>query len=174
MKIPTNRTKAAPKIGPRARKDDLIVKEMPHEVLVYDLVRDKAHCLNHTAALVWNYCDGRTSAAAMTGRLEQELKVPVDEGVVWLALDQLSKNHLLEEKIVPPTLLAGINRRQMIRALGVAAAVAVPVVTSIVAPTPAQAATLGGSGAPCCTGAECESGVCNGAGAGCSPQGTCL
>ncbi|MGI9167441.1 MAG: PqqD family protein [Pyrinomonadaceae bacterium] len=174
MKTIPNRTKATANGEPRARKDDLIVKEMPDEVLIYDLVRDKAHCLNRAAALVWNYCDGRTSAAAMTGRLEQELKVPVDEGVVWLALDQLSKNHLLEENIVPPTLMAGINRRQMIRALGVAAAVAVPVVTSIVAPTPAQAATLGGTGSPCCTGTECASGVCNGAGAGCSPQGTCL
>ena len=160
MKTTRKRTQAPAKGEPRARKDDLIVKEMPDEVLVYDLVRDKAHCLNHTAALVWNYCDGRTNAEAMTGRLERELKVPVDEGVVWLALNQLSKNHLLEENIVPPTLMAGINRRQMIRAMGVAAAVAVPVVTSIVAPTPAQAATCGPSGAPCTTSAECCSGTC--------------
>jgi len=109
----------------------------------------------------------------MTGRLEQELNVPVDEGVVWLALNQLSKNHLLEEKVVPPTLMAGINRRQMIRALGLTAAVAIPLVTSIIAPTSAQAASLGGSGSPCCTSAECQSGLCNGAAGGCNPPGTC-
>ena len=166
MKTTPKHTNATAKGEARARKDDLIVKEMPDEVLVYDQIRDKAHCLNRTAALVWNYCDGRTSAAAMTGRLERELKVPVDEGVVWLALNQLSKNHLLEEKIVPPTVMAGINRRQMIRALGVAAVVAVPVVTSIVAPTPAQAATCFPSGASCTSSAQCCSAICN--------TGTCV
>ena len=38
---------------PRARTSELIVKELPDETLVYDLANDKAHCLNHTAALVW-------------------------------------------------------------------------------------------------------------------------
>ncbi|MBA3355858.1 MAG: hypothetical protein H0U18_07955 [Pyrinomonadaceae bacterium] len=164
MKTTPNRTPATANGEPRARKDDLIVKEMPDEVLVYDLVRDKAHCLNRTAALVWNYCDGRTGAAAMTGRLERELNVPVDERVVWLALNQLSKNYLLEEQIVPPPLMAGINRRQMMRALGVAAVVAVPVVTSIVAPTPAQAQSCRGPGVPCNNDNQCCSLNCLGIG----------
>lgn len=161
MKTTPNRTRATGKGAPRARKDDLIVKEMPDEVLVYDLARDKAHCLNRTAALVWNYCDGRTSAATMTGRLERELNVPVDERVVWLALNQLSKNHLLEEQIVPPPTMAGINRRQMMRALGVAAVVAVPVVISIVGPTPVQAVSCFGAGAACTSSAQCCSGLCS-------------
>jgi len=38
---------------PLARKDQLIVKEVDDEVLVYDLKTDQAHCLNKTAALVW-------------------------------------------------------------------------------------------------------------------------
>jgi len=158
----TKRTNATVKGEPRARKDDLIVKEMPDEVLVYDLVRDKAHCLNQTAALVWNYCDGRTSVAKMAGRLGKELNANVDEGVVWLALNQLSKNHLLQERIVPPALMTGINRREMIRALGVAAVVAVPVVTSIVAPTPAQAQSCLRGGAVCQTPGQCCSGICDG------------
>ena len=162
MKPTPQGTKATTKGEPRARKDDLIIKEMPDEVLVYDLVRNQAHCLNRTAALVFTYCDGHTSAAAMTGRLERELNVPVDERVVWLALNQLSKNHLLEEEIVPPTMMAGINRRQMIRVLGVAAVVAVPVITSIVAPTPAQAATCFCAGTPCTASAQCCSAICDG------------
>ena len=149
MKTTLKRTNATAKGEARARKDDLIVKEMPDEVLVYDLVRDKAHCLNHTAALVWNYCDGRTSVAKIAGRLGKELNAAVDESVVWLALNQLSKNHLLEERIVPPALMTGINRREMLRTLGVAAVVAVPVITSIVAPTPAQAQSCLPVGAAC-------------------------
>ncbi len=144
-------------IQPRARKAELIIKEMPDEVLVYDLIRDKAHCLNRTAALVWNYCDGKTSVEKITGRLSKELKAPVDERVVWLALNQLDKNHLLEERVVPPAMLAGINRREVIRALSVAAVVAVPVITSIVAPTPAQAVTCtsGNQGDPCNSTLDC-------------------
>lgn len=161
MKTTPKRIRAISKGEPRARKDNLIVKEMPDEVLVYDLLRDKAHCLNRTAAMVWNYCDGGTSAASIAGRLNRELNVTVDERFVWLALNQLSKNNLLEDKIVPPTLMAGIDRRQMIRALGVAAVVSVPIVTSILAPTAAQAASCLPTGADCTSSAQCCSGICN-------------
>jgi Coenzyme PQQ synthesis protein D (PqqD) len=154
---------------PLARIDSLILKRVDGELLVYDLDRNKAHCLNETAALVWNHCDGRNNVARIARLMEKDLGTPVDEKIVWFALSQLSKDHLLEEKIVPPELIAGMNRRQMIRALGVAAVVAVPVVTSIVAPTPAQAATCLASGQPCSSSAQCCSGLCNGA-----PSGTCL
>jgi hypothetical protein len=140
---------------PCARQEGLIVRELPDELLVYDLVRDKAHCLNQTAALVWKSCDGETPVARIAQRLERELKAPVDERVVWYALDQLGRDHLLEVRTALPVVLAGMTRRQMVRALGVAALVALPVVTTIVAPTPAQATTCGGSGAPCTTSANC-------------------
>lgn len=146
---------------PHARKEGLVVRELPNEVLVYDLDRDKAHCLNQTAALVWKHCDGKTSVHEMTRLLESDLKSPVDEKLVWFALDQLSKDHLLEESIVPPAMMAGMSRRQMVRTLGLAAVVAVPLVTSIVAPTPAQAATCLASGQACTASAQCCSGLCN-------------
>ena len=147
---------------PLARKQGLVVKEVSGEVLVYDLDRDKAHCLNQTAALVWKYCDGHTSVSRIAKSLEQDLQAPIDQKVVWYALLQLGKDHLLEERIVPPAIMAGMNRRDMIRALGLAAVVAVPVVTSIVAPTPAQAATCLPSGSVCTLPAECCSGLCSG------------
>ncbi|MDQ2746969.1 MAG: PqqD family protein [Acidobacteriota bacterium] len=43
---------------PVARREGLVIQEMPEEVLVYDLATDKAHCLNQTAAFVWKSCDG--------------------------------------------------------------------------------------------------------------------
>ena len=140
---------------PLARKEGLVVKEVSGEVLLYDLDRDKAHCLNQTAALVWKYCDGHTSVARIAKSLEQDLHAPVDEKVVWYALLQLGKDHLLEERLVPPPIIAGMNRRDMIRALGLAAVVAVPVVTSIVAPTPAQAATCFPTGSACTDPVQC-------------------
>jgi hypothetical protein len=150
---------------PRARTEGLVIQELPDEVLVYDRDRDKAHCLNQTAALVWKYCDGKTTVTDMAKRLERDLKSGrVDEKVVWYALGQLSKDHLLEETVVPPAILAGMSRREMVRVLGLAAVVAVPLVTSIVAPTPAQAATCLPSGSACSpvgTSTTCCSGQCN-------------
>src|SRR6266446_6424055 len=151
---------------PLARKEGLVIQELPEEVLVYDLDRDRAHCLNETAAFVWQRCDGRTSAVEIARSLGKKVNAPVDEKVVWFAIDQLGRNHLMTTQPVPPQLLAGLNRREMVRVLGIAAAVAIPVVASIVAPTPAQATTCvaaGGScagGQNCCAGLTCVANTC--------------
>src|ERR1700675_4268578 len=79
---------------PLARREGLVIQELPDEVLIYDRERDKAHCLNQTAALVWKYCDGKTSVADMSRKLARELdSAPIDEKVIWYALDQLSEDH---------------------------------------------------------------------------------
>ena len=148
--------------NPQARKDGLIIQELPDETLVYDLERDRAHCLNPTAALVWRHCDGQSSAKEIARALKSEIKQPVDEKLVWLAIDQLGRNHLLKETPALPPQLAGMNRRELVRALGLTAAVAIPVVASIVAPMPSQAASCLPSGASCGISAECCSGLCSG------------
>ena len=145
---------------PLARKEGLVIQELPDEVLVYDLDRDRAHCLNQTAAFVWQHCDGRATTDQIASSLSNKLNAPVDEKIVWFAVDQLRRNHLMTDSVVPKV-LSGMNRRQMVQALGLAAAVALPVVASIVAPTPAQASTCLGTGAACTASAQCCSGVCN-------------
>ena len=148
---------------PKARTSELIVKELPDETLVYDLANDKAHCLNHTAALVWKNCNGTRSIAEINASLAAEAGTPVDEGVVWLALDQLEKFNLLERVPLRPVGFAGVSRRQMIRTAGIAA-IALPIVVSIVAPTPAMAATCVPTGAVpggCNASTNCCSGVGN-------------
>lgn len=128
------------KIMPRARKDDLVVKGLDDEVLVYDLQRDKAHSLNSSAAFIWKKCNGRRTVSEVAEALSKEFKVPADEQTVWLALDQLSKFNLLEAKVTRPAGVPHISRRQMMR-IGAAAAFALPVIVSIVAPTAANAQT---------------------------------
>jgi hypothetical protein len=153
---------------PQARRTGLIIQEVDGEILIYDQNTNKAHCLNQTAAKVWKYCDGETSIAEACQALSCDLDTPVDEKLVWYAVDQFSKDNLLEKGIEPPAfIIAGMNRRQMVRTLGLAAVIAVPLVTSIVAPTPAQAATCVSPGQPCGTSAQCCSGLCTG------PGGTC-
>jgi hypothetical protein len=147
---------------PKARREGLIVQALPDETLVYDLDRDLAHCLNQTAALVWNRCDGNSTTRQIARAVSLELDNPIDEKLVWLALDQLSRNHLLTSG-PPASFISGMSRREVIRALAVSAAVAVPVVASIVAPVPAQAASGCASGGQSCASVPCCSGfICNG------------
>lgn len=145
---------------PRARREGLVVQTLPDETLVYDLERDLAHCLNQTAALVWDRCDGSSTTRQIARAVSNDLSHPIDEKFVWLALDQLSRNHLLTSS--PPAPISGMGRREVMKALAVSAAVAVPVVASIVAPTPAQAATCKPNGAGCLSPAECCTGLCSG------------
>jgi hypothetical protein len=153
---------------PQARRSGLIIQEVDSEILIYDQETDKAHCLNQTAAKVWKYCDGETTLLDACSALSSELETEVDQKLVWYAVDQFSKDNLLEKEIVPPAfIIAGMSRRQMVRNLGLGAIVVVPLVTSIVAPTPAQAATCVQPGNPCGTSGQCCSGLCSG------PGGTC-
>ncbi|HYP27196.1 MAG TPA: PqqD family protein [Blastocatellia bacterium] len=127
--------------APHARAEGLVSHETSDELLVYDLKRHKAHCLNRSAALVWKYCDGQTSVKELARRLGKEMDAPADEEVVWLALERLGKAHLLRERAVRLDGPAGLSRREVIRKLSMAAAIALPAVTSIIAPTAVQAAT---------------------------------
>ncbi len=67
---------------PRARKKELVLQELPDELLVYDLENQRAHCLNKTAALVWRHCDGKTGLAGMARILHEKLDLPADQEVV--------------------------------------------------------------------------------------------
>ncbi len=142
---------------PLARKESLIVKELSDETLVYDLDRDKAHCLNHSAALVWKHCDGRKTIREIGQALEGELNTTIDDRVILLALDQLGKRDLLQAH--RQEYLGNVSRRQLVRTLGFVA-VSIPLITSIVAPVPAQAASGLPPGACCNSPGECQSGTC--------------
>jgi hypothetical protein len=143
---------------PEARKEGLVVQHLSDEVLIYDQRRHKGHCLNQTAALVWKHCDGKTSTSEIAHLLEEELNTPVKEEVVWLALEQLGKTHLLSKQVTLAQ--PGMTRREVMKRIGLAAAVALPVVMSITAPTAVQAATCKASGQPCSTSAECCVPIC--------------
>ena len=145
---------------PRARQASLIIKEVEGETLIYDRDSDEAHCLNLTAASIWKSCDGQSTVSEIAGRLGTDMKAPVDENVVWMALDQLEKFKLLEKPVdIPQTFVSGMTRRQAVRALGVAA-IALPVITSIIVPTAALAQSLLPLGFCCNNPNQCQTGCC--------------
>jgi hypothetical protein len=141
---------------PRARVECL-TRKFGDEVLVYDLQRDVGHCLNLTAAAAWKLCDGTSTPSQIARTLSRQLSAPVSESLVLLALDRLAEAHLLVEPVPPSKRL---SRRLALRRIGIAAAIALPLVTSIVAPTPAQAASCAHNNQPCATNAMCCSGIC--------------
>ncbi len=150
-----------------ARKEGLVIQEMPDEVLVFDLETNKAHCLNQTAAFVWKTCDGKNSVAEITKLLGNQSGTNVPEDLVWLALDQLKKENLIENKDEVVVDYNGLSRREVIRRVGLASVVALPLVSSLVAPRAASAQ----SGTTCISGPPF--GTNQGIGCNCQGSGNC-
>lgn len=151
---------------PRRREDRLLVRELEDEILVYDLVRYRAYCLNATAALVWRRCDGKTPVEEMTEHARDTLGLADAGPVVRLALRQLSRASLVDLPARGADLRC--TRRDVLRKLGAAAALA-PVVMGIVAPTARAAASDTCTGThPSCGGKLCPGNLnCH------SVRGTC-
>ncbi len=124
---------------PKARSTELVVHDMSGETLVYDLKTSKAHCLNETSALVWNSCNGSRSIGDIALLLESKLGPPVDEDIVLLAVKQLGDKDLLASRFEYD--LPMPSRRALIRKIGLASAVVIPVVASMVAPLAVMASS---------------------------------
>jgi len=128
---------------PMSRTDNLVVQELKDEVLIYDLKINKALCLNHTSALVWNLCDGKKSITEIKQAVSQKLKAPVKDEIIWLALERLSEQNLLVSQINTQHIYQGMSRREVVKRIGIASAVSLPVVSAIIAPTAISAQSLG-------------------------------
>ena len=128
--------------GLRARrKQGLKLRTLDGEVLVYDPETTRASCLNRFAAEVLERCDGEHAPAEIAEDLPFE---NVDPRLVMLTLADLQKAQLLEpDAVIDVASHIGQSRRDFFKRIGLGTAVAVPVVTAIVLPTPAQALSAG-------------------------------
>jgi len=122
---------------PETRRSGLLVRELPDEVLVYDLEQHRAHCLNRTAALVFQNADGTRTRA----ELVRVLGPGATDEVVGLALEELQAAGLLVAGAPEPQPAGaeGMSRREVARRMGLAAAILLPAVITMIAPTPAEA-----------------------------------
>lgn len=123
---------------PISRKDNIVVQEAQNETLVYDLLHHKAFLLNKTSALVWNSLDGKTSIEQITRILSEHNKQTASEELVWLAIDELDSNNLLTNNGKLNNPLRGLSRRQVVKKVGTASLIALPMVLSLAVPTAAQ------------------------------------
>ena len=164
---------------PVARRDELVIQELAEEVLIYDLEINKAICLNRTSALVWQNCDGKKNISEITGEVEKQLGYVIGEDVVWFALSQLEKENLLKNGKELPGKFNDLSRREIIKNIGLTSMVALPIVSSLIAPTSvlAQASCVPNDGT-CTSSAQCCSMCCKDVGGGineCKPGGgACL
>lgn len=114
------------KILPTARNNDVVIQEANNEMLVYDLLTNKAYCLNETSAKVFHACGNNESFED----LKREHNFADD--LIYLSLDELKKSNLLAGEYNSP--FANMNRREVIRKVGLGCAVALPVISSLIAP----------------------------------------
>ncbi len=154
---------------PKARDEDIVIQEVLDELLIYDKQRHQLYALNPIVAWLWQRLDGQADTQELAGHLSQQFPELAGqaEHLLWATLQRLDEKHLLAQRVreqIPPQLE---TRRTMLKRMGLALAL-LPVVTTLAAPSPAQAQTL----SPLCTGcftsqAEAEN-AC-----GASTVGTC-
>jgi hypothetical protein len=124
---------------PQNRKANIVVQDLENEILIYDLSINKAYCLNQTSALVFQFCDGNSSVAEISDAMSIKLKTLVSEDLVWLAIEGLKKDNLIENEAEVPNHFVGLSRREVVKRVGLASMVILPIISSIVAPSAANA-----------------------------------
>lgn len=147
----------------QARKENIVVQTANDETMVYDLTADRAYLLNETSAFVWQMCDGTHDLSKISRALAEKTKQPINEDIVKLAIDQLRANGLLDEAEQTKDYFTKTSRRKVIKQVGRATMIALPVIFSLTAPAAAHAASGRGNIAacqPCTAPYQCYSGKC--------------
>lgn len=126
-------------VKPISRRSNLVVQDYGSEILIYDLTENKAFSLNEPSAMIWQVCDGSKTVSEIAEDLSLRLKSPISDEFVWIALEQMKKDNLLENSEEIATDFGGLSRREVIRKVGLATLVALPMVSSLIAPTAAHA-----------------------------------
>lgn len=157
---------------PKARLENIVVQNSAYETLIYDLTINKAYLLNQTTAFIWNLCDGQHDLAQIQNKVSKHFKQSATKDLVWLAIDQLNKDNLITNADELPNPFRGMERREVIRRIGLATMISLPFIISITAPKAANAASSGAcitdgndcvdagnyTQSNCCDGLRCFSG----------------
>ena len=139
-----------------SRRRSLLIRELGTETLVYDMKSHRASCLNREAASVFRACNGHRTIAEIALNVGEALGREVDEHYIGLAISRLSQSGLVDTASIPES----PRRRELLRRVAATAAVALPTITSVLAPAPAEAQSCVLMGLPCTMDSECCSGMC--------------
>ena len=162
---------------PESRTNDIVVQELEGEVLVYDLIKNKAFCLNKTSAIIWQNCNGQRTIEEIAEYTGKELESLISKETIQLALEQFRTDDLLKSNNRIENYLDGLSRREIIKRVGLSSLVALPLVSSLVAPKVTTAQSMCAmaplaNGCPCMTQGSCASGCCGPTSNGCITPGS--
>jgi len=68
-------TKATVEDPTPRRRDDLVERALPDELILYDVDKDQVFLLNQTSAAIWDLCDGMRSLAGIADEVSQHFSV---------------------------------------------------------------------------------------------------
>ena len=125
----------------RTCKDGRIVKRVDDELVIYDEHSHKVFHLNRAAAIVWEHCDDASSPEDLALTLASRSGLPASEELANLALQDLRDAGLIEGSFASAPGREVARRDVVTRIAGLA--LALPIVVSLLAPTPAMAASGG-------------------------------
>jgi hypothetical protein len=130
---------------PLARSERLLVEAVGDETVIYELDTNVAHALKPLAAAVFNYADGKNTAAEIAELSSYRLATTVTEAEVADAISQLDALSLLDTPELS-LIESGMSRRDALKVFGAVGAGTV-LVSSVAAPF-ASANTLSNYGEP--------------------------
>lgn len=145
---------------PKVRNQNIVIQEIGNEIMIYDLEINKAYCLNETSAIIYQNCNGETDFADLNS------KYNFPNEIIYLTLDQLQKENLLEKKSEFLSPFKGLSRREVVKKIVLGSMIALPVIASIVAPTAINAASCNLLASGATTVFVCTSPVVGGCAAG--------
>ena len=116
-------------LHPKAKTTDIVQQNVGDELLLYNLKTNQTYYLNQTATNVYQLCDGINNIPTIAAKA----KIPPE--TVEFSLHQLSKQNLLAEPIK-----FNLSRRDLLKNAALKA-VALPIITSLIAPAAVRAAS---------------------------------
>lgn len=120
---------------PPSRNENIVVRTVSDETLIYDLISNKVFCLNTTLAEVYAACDGKTTFE----EFKNQHHFPDD--LIFFSLDELKRENLIETDSEYQSPFATLNRREIVKKVGFATMIALPLITSLIAPKAINAAS---------------------------------
>jgi hypothetical protein len=124
---------------PRVRAD-ILSDALQEECVLYDNDNKKVHLLNAAMCWLWSHCDGTRTVDDLIADIANDMGEGNAHHVIMSGLSQLADAELLEPGSFDTNALGGqygaVSRRAAVAA-GVS--IALPVMSSILAPTPAAA-----------------------------------
>ena len=79
------------------RRDGLIERELPTELILYDPETDRAFLLNRTSAAIWDLCDGQNAAQQISEQLASHFGATTEkvEEDVRTTIERFRRDRLL-------------------------------------------------------------------------------